>query len=126
MRAEMTVPFAVILSLGLLTGCSGKPKPVSYQADVKPLIDKYCMECHVREGEGAQASGFVVDSYDAVMQGTKYGPVIVPGDSLSSSLYLLVAGKAHSSIRMPHGRDPLKENEIATIERWISEGANNN
>ena len=47
----------------------------------------------------------MVDSYDSVMKGTKYGPVIVPGDSLSSSLYLLVAGKVHSSIWMPHGRN---------------------
>ncbi|MCB1867124.1 MAG: hypothetical protein KDI43_00980 [Gammaproteobacteria bacterium] len=126
MRAQMAVPLTVVLSLGLSVGCDGTPKPVSYGADIKPLIDRYCMECHAKEGEGAKASGFVVDSYDSVMKGTKYGPVIVPGDSLSSSLYLLVAGKVHSSIWMPHGRKPLEEREVATIERWISEGAGNN
>lgn len=84
MRTLMAAPLAVIVSLGLLTGCGAGPKPVSYQAEVKPLIEKYCMECHVKEGEGAKASGFVVESYDSVMKGTKFGPVIVPGDSLST------------------------------------------
>ena len=48
MRAQMAVPLTVVLSLGLSVGCDGTPKPVSYGADIKPLIDQYCMECHAK------------------------------------------------------------------------------
>jgi hypothetical protein len=52
--------------------------------------------------------------------------VVVAGDPLSSSLYRLVAGKVDPSIRMPHGKESLSQEEIATIEQWIEQGANNN
>ena len=126
MATKTTFPVLPALAVTLLVGCSSAPPPVSYSANVKPLIDKYCVECHVPGGEGAQASGFVADTYDAVMKGTKYGPVVVAGDPLSSSFYRLVAGKVDPSIQMPHGKEALSEQEVATIERWIEQGANNN
>lgn len=126
MFTQTTTPLITALSSILIAGCSIGPAPVSYKSEVKPLIDKYCLECHVPGGDGATASGFVADSYETVMKGTKYGPVIVAGDSLSSSFYRLVAGKVDPSIQMPHGKEALTEQEIAIIERWILEGAKNN
>lgn len=115
-----------VLSVTLLVGCSPGPAPVSFKADIQPLIGKYCQECHLPGGDGAKASGFVVENYETVMKGTKYGPVIVAGDPLSSSFYRLVAGKVDPSIQMPHGKEPLSQEEIATVERWIEQGAKNN
>ena len=60
------------------------------------------------------------------MKGTQYGPVIVAGDSASSTLYRLVAGKVDKSIQMPHGKEKLSSAEVATIENWIDQGAKNN
>ena len=57
------------------------------------------------------------------MKGTKFGPVVVAGDPLSSSLYRLVAGKVDPSIRMPHGKEALSQEEILKIEQWIEQGA---
>ena len=111
-----------------LTGCgSESPQPqVSYQATIKSIVDKNCTECHLEGGEGSSKSGFRTDSYDSLMKGTFYGPVVVPGNPLSSSFYRLVAGKVDPSIRMPHGKDPLSEAEISAIETWITQGAKNN
>ncbi|MBT3047781.1 MAG: hypothetical protein G8D61_13845 [gamma proteobacterium symbiont of Ctena orbiculata] len=110
----------------LLAGCSAGPAPVSFKSEVKPLVDKYCTECHLPGGTGAEASGFITDSYENVMKGTKFGPVVVAGDPLSSSFYRLIAGKVDPSIRMPHGKEALSEVEIATVENWINQGAKNN
>ncbi|NCF82564.1 MAG: hypothetical protein GWP74_13240, partial [Proteobacteria bacterium] len=66
-----------------------------------------------------------VDSHELVMKGTRFGPVIVPGDPLSSSLYRLVAGKVDASIRMPHGKEKLSDKEIEAVESWIAQGAKN-
>jgi hypothetical protein len=102
------------------------PAPVSFKSDIKPIIDKYCTECHLAGGAGTEASGFITQDFDSIMKGTKFGPVVVAGDPLSSSFYRLVAGKVDPSIRMPHGKEALTEAEIAQIEQWISQGANNN
>lgn len=113
------------LILVALTGC--KPSSdVSFATDVQPILKKRCIECHLSNGQGHTASGFLVESYDALMNGTKYGPVVVPGDAVSSSLYRLVAGEVDASIRMPHRKDPLPAAEVAVIEAWINQGAKNN
>ena len=68
-----------------------------------------------------------MESYESLMKGTKFGPVIVPGNALSSSLVILIEGKADPAIKMPHGSlqmIPLKEREI--IKKWIQQGAKNN
>jgi hypothetical protein len=64
-----------------------------------------------------------MDSYESVMKGTKFGPVIVPESSESSSLYLMVAGKTDPSIQMPHGKAALSDEQITTIRLWIDKGA---
>ena len=76
--------------------------------------------------EGAQKSGFQIDSYASIMKGTKLGPVIVPGSAESSTLYRLVAHKANPRINMPHGKAPLTAGEIDTIRLWIDQGAMDN
>ncbi|MES9833282.1 MAG: hypothetical protein ABW139_13700 [Candidatus Thiodiazotropha sp. DIVDIV] len=114
------------LSTVLLVGCSAGPAPVSFKSEIKPVIDKYCTECHLAGGSGAEASGFITQDYTSIMKGTKFGPVVVAGDPLSSSFYRLVSGKVDPSIRMPHGKEALSEAEITKIEHWISQGAKDN
>lgn len=125
MKTRMTSALLGVPLVLLLVGCD-RQAPVSFANDVQPIINKHCIECHMKGGKGNVASGFLVESYASVMKGTKFGPVIVPGDPLSSSLYRLVAGEVDQSIRMPHGKDPIPQQEIATIEAWIAQGAKNN
>ena len=121
-----TLSLLSTISAALLMGCSAEPAPVSFKSDIKPVIEKYCVECHLPGGTGADESGFITESYETLMEGTKFGPVVVAGDPLSSSFYRLVAGKVDPSIRMPHSKEPLSEAEILNIEQWISQGAKNN
>ena len=69
------------------------------------------------------------------MKGTKYGPVVVAGSSVTSTLFRSISHKTNTKIQMPphhdtslaEGRtDPLTEKEIATIGNWIDQGAKNN
>jgi mono/diheme cytochrome c family protein len=115
-------PAAVVV----LVGCADKEAAVSFKTDVKPVLEHYCAECHMPGGEGTAASGFVVDSYSSVMAGGKLGPMVVPGDALSSNLYRLVAGKVHPSIAMPHGKDKLPTEDVEKIKAWIDQGAQDN
>ncbi len=114
----------VSVLLGVGVGCSPE-KHVSFQSEISPIISRNCTECHSNGGIGTQKSGLDVSSYDQLMKGTKFGPVVTPGDPLSSSLYRLVAGLADKSIKMPHSKEPLKDTEIKKIEQWIRQGAKN-
>ena len=116
------------ITLAFLMGCSEEPKTptISFNAEVKPVIDSNCTECHNDGGTGTLASGFKTTDYDALMKGTKFGPVIVPGQPLSSSFYRLIAGKVDPSIQMPHGKKAIPAPQIEMIETWIEQGAKNN
>ena len=98
-----THKFLYMLAIAVVSaGCS---QEVSYQNDVNPILQASCLSCHDGTGEGAQASGFNVQSYDNLMKGTKFGQVVVPGDSLSSSLYRLIDHQADPKIQMPPHHD---------------------
>jgi hypothetical protein len=122
---------AAFLAAGLLTvllvtpGCE-RDDPVSFAADVKPLLDQHCTGCHVPGQAGYETSGLATDSYAGLMKGTKFGPVVVAGDSFNSTLVVLIEGRADPSINMPHGSlRELNEQEVAIIRRWIDGGAMN-
>ena len=114
----------VLASVGLMAGCG--EKQVSFQNDVMPILEKNCMDCHSAGGEGVEKSGLSMEGYDALMKGTRLGPIIVPGSAAGSTLNRLVEGKADPSIRMPHGGDWLPEPDRATLRAWVDQGAQNN
>jgi hypothetical protein len=122
------VAWIPLLSLALLTvgGCA-REQTVSYKKDVVPILDKYCKSCHMPGEAGYVVSGFEVDSYDSLMKGTQFGPVVLPGDPLTSVLVMLIEGRVDPALRMPHG-DAQKptDAEIKTIRRWVEQGAKNN
>ena len=113
-----------------LTGCDGDEKvlpKISYSKQVIPILQHHCLECHVPDTPGQQASGLDMSTHQSLMKGTKFGSVIKAGDSLSSTLVILVEGRADPSIKMPHGDRPaLSADEIKTLRQWIDQGAMNN
>lgn len=118
-----TAGFALVA----LSGCEPAEQEVSYAADVRPILQKYCADCHVAGEPGYEASGLSMESYETLMKGTRYGPVVRPGDSLDSVLTMLVEGRADPSIKMPHGDRPgPTEAEIKMLSLWVDQGAKNN
>jgi len=109
----------------VMTACGGDK--VSYAQDVKPILDRHCIECHEAGGEGLTVSGFSMKSYDDLMKGTRNGPMIIAGDVEGSNLLVLMEGRADPSISMPHGEQkPVVSEDIQTIRLWIEQGAKNN
>ena len=132
MTSTTLFAFCLAASGLALVGCE---RQVSYTEDVQPILFAACLSCHDKNSEGYLNSGFALDSYDAVMKGTKFGAVVVPGSAESSSLYLVVAHKTASEIHMPpHTHDALAEGrgvslteeQIETFRLWIEQGALDN
>ncbi len=97
---------------------------VSYQLDVYPIISSRCVECHQPGGAGYTASGLDMSTYEGLMKGTKHGPVIVPGEPLTSNLNVLIEGRAQ--VQMPHDQRPLLKAQQSIIRDWVKQGAKNN
>lgn len=138
MKKTVSLTVAVTTALLIVSGCSKKEEPVvktvSFANDVSPILEKHCLECHKPAGTGHIASGLMLSaeaapekiSYDGLMKGTKYGPIVIAGNSLGSALNMLVEGRADPSIRMPHGKEPLSDEELETLKLWVDQGAMNN
>lgn len=117
---------AASVGLALLASCQ-RAAEVSYAKDVAPVIDAHCSQCHVAGQPGFVVSGLDTTSYEALMRGTKFGAVVLPGDPLTSTLVMLIEGRADPSLKMPHGdAKPLAPDDIATIRKWVEQGARNN
>ncbi len=99
---------------------------VSFSKDVSPIFRDNCVSCHQPRGEGYEKSGLDLTNYEGVMAGTKYGPMIVPGNPEASNLMWLLDWRASPKLRMPHGKGQLPANFRDTIRRWIQQGAKNN
>lgn len=116
----------VLAAAAALAVAACAPSGVSYNKDVQPILSRNCSECHAPGKNGFIASGLDTTNYPSLMKGGKFGPLVKPGDALSSSLNMLVEGRAHASIRMPHGREKLPDADIETLKVWVNEGAKNN
>ena len=109
-----------------VSACERTPT-VSYQKDVVPILDKHCKACRVPAQAAIVVTGFELGSYDTLMKGTQFGPVVLPGDPLTTVLVMLIEGRVDPSLKMPHGdASTPSEDEILTIRRWVEQGAKNN
>lgn len=116
----------LLLPLLAVPGCGVDTRP-TFHHDVLPILEEKCLDCHAApDGNGYKKSGLNMESYEALMKGSFYGPVVVPGDIRHSVLIMFVEGRVDETILMPHKDDkPLTEVEIATLRSWVEQGATN-
>ena len=107
-------------------GAAAAEEVVSWKLDVQPILQARCVDCHKPGGAGWDASGLDLTTYKGLMTGTKHGSIVVPGDTLSSNLLVLVEGRADPKVRMPHGQRPLLKQQIEIIRLWVKQGAKDN
>jgi hypothetical protein len=108
----------------------GKPSPVDFEKQVWPILEKRCVECHATAHTGPDGKtkkpkgGVVLDSKDGITT-SKRGKLVVAKKSASSLIYETISLPADDEDRMPPAKkgDPLSQEQIALIQRWIDEGA---
>jgi hypothetical protein len=89
---------------------------VDYQSQIRPLLSNRCFKCH---GPATQEGELRLDLRDAAVA----AKAIVPERSGESSLVAKITATDESRMPPPETGDPLKPDEIATLRRWIDEGA---
>lgn len=117
----MTSLRLVFLSLGLvlvLPAPAQQPSP-SYSKDIKPILAKYCYECH----QGAKPkAGLDVTTYKKWLEGGISFPGFVPGKPNESFSVTLVEGKS-KPVMPPKGKPQPTDAEKKMLRDWITAGA---
>lgn len=133
MKARHMVVIAAIVSAGtIVLASSARPSlaaepKISFEDDVVPILAGRCVSCHTPpEGQGYKESGLDLTSYEGIMKGTKFGPMIVPGNPVNSNLMHLLDWRAKPELKMPHGKKKLSVCDRNTIRTWIRQGAKDN
>ncbi|VBB69433.1 hypothetical protein RIEGSTA812A_PEG_906 [invertebrate metagenome] len=121
--SDFLMPY-VVATIMLVTPALAEP--VRFSDDVKPILKLRCVECHQPGSEGYASSGLDLRTYEGLMKGTKYGPVVIPGNAMLSNLNALVEGRTNPRLLMPHKGKKLTSCEIDILRRWVNHGAPNN
>jgi len=104
----------------LLVALNAIAAPVDFVREVRPILKHNCYECH---GEKKQKSGLRLDVKSSALKGgDEHAPDIIAGKAKESPLIQLVSSKDDDE-RMPPKGERLSAAEIATLTRWIEEGA---
>ena len=99
----------------------GEAPPPTYSRDVLPVLEAKCVKCH---GGKRQKAELRLDSFEAVMEGCEYGPVLVPKEPLASALIqVLHLPLEHDRHMPPEGKEQLTEAEIELLTEWVRAGA---
>lgn len=97
-------------------------KEVSFTKDINPIIQNKCVDCHK---SGSNNPNSPMDYFFTTYEGVKI-KVDERYEGSSRSKLLDRIKSSDPSFRMPYLLDPLTEEQIATIESWVKQGAKNN
>jgi len=87
-----------------------------FEQQIRPVLVSKCLKCH---GAEKQKNNLRLDSRDAIIQGGKQGPAIVPGKPNQSRL---IAALKHQGPEMPPSGQ-LPDKTIRHFEAWVAAGA---
>jgi mono/diheme cytochrome c family protein len=98
-------------------------EPVDYNRDIRPILSKNCFACHGQD-DGHRAGKLRLDRRETAVLPRKRGAAVVAGAADKSLLIARVTAEDEDE-RMPPMQtgNKLTATQIATLKRWIAEGA---
>lgn len=107
--------FALLLAIspGIISAQS-----VDFQTEIQPILTEHCVKCH---GEKRALGRLRLHTPGAIQQFHEEH-LLVAGKPDESELFVRITLPEDDKKRMPKQGDPLDENSIALIRKWITEG----
>ena len=90
-------------------------KTIKYSIHIKPILQKYCIECHGVEGTESELD---LRTLESILKGGESGPSIIKNKPNES----LLLKQIEDQIMPPEGA-PLTKKHIKKIRLWILSGA---
>ena len=120
MMEARTGRFVIGVVIAGLLGGAGWCEAVDFEREVAPIFREHCVKCH---GPEKQKGGLRLDQRLSLLRGGDGGfPSLVPGNAEKSHLLERLKSE-DADERMPQRAEALSAAEIATIEKWVVEGA---
>jgi hypothetical protein len=115
------IRFGIFALTGILSVsiASAQTAP-SYSKQIRPLLTKYCLECHNAKTSKGTLS---LETYQAIMDGSDNGPVIVANQPNKSKLVLLTEHKEKPTMPPPKAKFQPTKDEVALLRAWVTAGA---
>lgn len=101
-----------LTSLFVFSSALVSAEVVSFSREVAPILQRQCVACHK---EGKAKGKYRLDTYEQLRK------ELDPGDLETELLHRVTTDDTEE--RMPVDADPLDEDEVSVIRRWIVEGA---
>jgi hypothetical protein len=109
-----------LLFASALSAAEVKPSPEQvefFEKSVRPVLLTRCAKCH---GEKKVEAGLKLDTKAGLAHGIEGAPVVSPGN-VDGSMLIKVVRYDGATQMPPEGKIPAAE--IASLERWVKEGA---
>jgi hypothetical protein len=118
----MTRSLPICLVLLAISASAVLPKngPAFFENRIRPILIERCYECHSEKAD-KQKGGLWLDRRAGWLEGGESGPAVVP-HNLTKSLLPGAITRKDADTAMPPD-DPLSEEEVALLLRWIKIGA---
>jgi mono/diheme cytochrome c family protein len=124
-------PWALLALSGLLAsvgltrswGADGGPRPVSFVADVRPILARNCYACHGPD-EGRRKGKLRLDDKGDAFAEHESGRPFVPGSVASSEALRRIVSDDLDE-RMPPAKSDrrLSVEQVDVLRRWVEQGA---
>lgn len=112
--------FALVVITLIAFSLFSSEKPIDFNTQVKPILNKKCISCH---GGVKQQGGFSVLFREEALAKTKSGkPAIIPGHPEDSEFIKRLKSNDPEE-RMPYKHPALSNDEIDILSSWIKQGA---
>ena len=114
----------ILISSGLVLGGSTwlalRSKPISYNEQIRPILNKKCLACHggVKKNGGFSLL-FEADAFGKTKSGKT---AIVPFHAEDSELIKRLR-HADPDLKMPQDGEPLSDEEVKLLTDWVNQGA---
>jgi mono/diheme cytochrome c family protein len=90
-----------------------------FERQVRPIFANHCYACH--SADTKPAGGLRVDDRQGLLAGGNGGPALVPGKPDQGTLLKRISHE--SKKRMPAEGEPLTDEQIAILRKWVVDGA---
>ncbi|MBI3866609.1 MAG: DUF1549 domain-containing protein, partial [Planctomycetia bacterium] len=113
----------LLLVLGAALGTAGtaagqsESRDARFEKEIVPILKQHCVQCH---GAKLTRGGLDLSTAAGLVTGSDSGPVIVKGSADKSMLFEKIADQ---TMPPPEKKDRLSDKEIATLRKWLDDGA---
>ena len=118
-KATYFVLFSLAIAGFASLGCESNSE-ISFNEDIRPILNENCVACH--GGIRRQSDLNLLWREDALLPAESGHPAIVPFEPSGSELIRRISSH-DADARMPKDADPLSDEAIQRLRKWISEGA---